>query len=203
MATTVSSKVFRVAIVGLFGIVACHRGQPRSSGIPDGCPPGIIGDTTPTGVPRTQLCGERARRGLAQLIREMPRDTSIARLTDLIRQTQYPDEHLLDAALEVAVRRDVTRAARITALMIVTQQAYGWTAGPVVVNSAGGREGITPYSTGLHRCSLASVPVLSMYPMPDPPLAALERMRTALAPIATAADDDPIIRDLARCILHP
>lgn len=202
MATTVSSKVFRVAIVGLFGIVACHRGQPRSSGIPDGCPPGIIGDTTPTGVPRTQLCGERARRGLAQLIREMPKDTTPALLTDLIGRARYPDQRLLDAALDVAANHALTRAARIAALSIVTHQIYDWTTTAVVTDSTGRHVGVTPYSTNVARCMMASFNALLMHPMPNPPASAFQHARLTLAPVATAADEDPVVRDLVRCILR-
>jgi hypothetical protein len=119
----------------------------------------------------------------------------------LIASTEYPDQHLLDAALEIAARRTATRAARSAALMIVAQQVYGWTTTPVVVNSAGGREGVTPYATDVQRCSLASVPILSTNPMPKPPAGALDRARAALAPAVNAMDEDPVVRGLARCVL--
>lgn len=199
--TVVRVTTFAFTIVNLLGALACHHGQRGASAAPVGCPSGVS-DTTMTGVPRTQRCGERARLALARLIREMPSDTSTARLTDLIDATRYPDQHLLDAALDVAANHTLTRAARIAALSIVAHQVFDWTTTAVVTDSMGGHVGVTPYSTNVARCMMASVNALLMYPMPNPPASAFEHARRTLAPVTTALDEDPIVRDLVRCILR-
>jgi len=132
----------------------------------------------------------------------MPKDTTPALLTDLIGRARYPDQRLLDAALDVAANHTLTRAARIAALSIVTHQIYDWTTTAVVTDSTGRHVGVTPYSTNVARCMMASFNALLMHPMPNPPASAFQHARLTLAPVATAADEDPVVRDLVRCILR-
>jgi len=191
----------RVGLASIALVLSACRAPAHSGSSPSPrCPTKDAVDTTVTGVPLTQYCDAAARARLARLVRALPADTAAARLADMVTYTEYPDEHILDAALTVASNAAATRSARVAALQIVAKQVHGSSAEITAVDAANHPVAVKAYAENIARCRMIRLS-RDFDATPSPPPSALDLVRQRLAITASAKEHDPVIRTLAGCII--